>query len=162
MSWHPFFFMVRCMTFMSSYTIINDSLWVQCFLSRSTRDGCSRQKARVNFSFRNCFSLQRPQIHHIADKNGFLDSKFSVSISSLNQGSHNMGHLWIQTANNLDYKCPEYGQSVIINMHNPIDYDQPGIMLYLLWQRMISLLLYGRSTRGRVWSNLCPDVLPHE
>ena len=27
------------------------------------------------------------------------------------------------------------------------DYDQPGIRLYLLWQSMISLFLYGRSTR---------------
>ena len=36
-SWHPFFFMVQCMTLMTSYTTINDSLWVQCFLWRSTR-----------------------------------------------------------------------------------------------------------------------------
>ena len=124
MSWHPFFFMVHCMTFMTSCTTINDSLWVQCFLWRLTRVGCVQQTAHVNFSFGNCFSLQRPQIHHIADKNGFIDWKNPVSISSLNQGKHNMGHLWIQTDHNLNHKCPDYGQPVTINM-----YDQTMISL---------------------------------
>ena len=94
------------------------------FLWRSTRDGCLRKKAHVNFSFENCCSLQRPQIHHIADKNGFIDSKNPVSISSLNQGNHNTGHLWIQTDHNLNRKCPDYGQPVTINM-----YDQTMISL---------------------------------
>ena len=143
----PFFFMVQCITFMTSYTTINDSLWVQCFLWRSTGDDCLRQKTHVNFSFRNCFSLQLPQIHHIAGKNGFIDSKNPVSISSLNQGNHNMGHLWIQTDYNLDHKCPDYGQPVTINMC-----DQTGIMLYVLWQSMTSLFLYVRSTRVRIFS----------
>ena len=81
-------------------------------------------KGHVNFSSRNCFSLQHPQIHHIADKNGFIDSKHPVSISSLNPGNHNIGHLWIQTDHNLDHKCPNYGQPVTINM-----YDQTMINL---------------------------------
>ena len=38
MSWHPMFFMVLCMTFMFSYTTINDSAWIQCFFWRSTRE----------------------------------------------------------------------------------------------------------------------------
>ena len=106
------------------------------FLWRSTRDGCLRLKAHVNFSFGNCFSLQRPQIHHIADKNGFIDSKSPVSISLLNQGNHNMGYLWIQTDHNLDHKPPDYGQPVTINM-----YDQTTISLE-------SCSIY----YGRVWS----------
>ena len=76
------------------------------------------------FQFGNCFCLQRPQRRHIADKNGFIDSKNPVSILSMNQGNHNMGHLWIQTDHNLDHKCPDYGQPVTINM-----YDQTMISL---------------------------------
>ena len=94
------------------------------FLWRSTRDGCLRQKTHVNFCFGNCFSLQLPQIHHIAGKNGFRDSKNPVSISSLNQGNHNMGRLWIQTDHNLGHKSSDYGQPVTINM-----YDQTMISL---------------------------------
>ena len=66
----------------------------------------------------------RPPIHHIADKNGFIDSKNPVFILSWNQGNHNMGHLWIQADHNLDHKCPDYGQLETINM-----YDQTVISL---------------------------------
>ena len=31
MSWRPLFFMVQCMTFMSSCSTVNDSVWIQCF-----------------------------------------------------------------------------------------------------------------------------------
>ena len=68
-----------------------------------------------------------PQVHHIADKNGLIDSKNPVSILSWNQGNQIMGHLWIQTDHNLHHKCPDYGQPVTMSL-----YDQPGIMLYLL------------------------------
>ena len=136
MSWHPFSFMVQCMTFMTSYTTINNSLWVQCFFIEVNPGWLFAKNAHVNFSFGNCFSLQRPQIHHIADKNGFIDSKNLVSISLLNQGNHNMGHLWIQTDHNLDHKCPNYGQPSTIDM-----YDQTMISLE-------SCSIY----YGRVWS----------
>ena len=92
-------------------------------------------KRHMSVCFGNCFSLQRPQIHHIANKNGFIASKNVVSISSLNQGNHNMGHLWINTDHNLDHKGPDYGQPVTINM-----YDQTMISLE-------SCCIY----YGRVW-----------
>ena len=70
-------------------------------------------KGTCQFQFRELFQFATPQIDHIADKNGFIDSKNPVSILSLNQGNHNMGN-----------KCPDYGQRVTINM-----YDQTMISL---------------------------------
>ena len=87
--------------------------------------------------FWKAFQFENPQIHQFQDKNCFIDLKNLVSILSWNQGKHFMGHLWIQTNHNLDHKCP--------------DYDQSGIMLFLLWQSMISLFLFGRSNRDAVY-----------
>ena len=82
--------------------------------------------------FWEVFQVAGLQVHNIAGKNGFIDSKNSVSILSWNQGNHNMGHLWLQTDHNLDHKCPDYGEPVKINMYDQTDYDQPGIMIYVL------------------------------
>ena len=76
------------------------------------------------FQFWEAFQVANPQIHQFEEKNGFIDSKNPIYILSWNQGNHIVGHLWIQTGHNLDYKCPDYSQSVTVNM-----YDQTMISL---------------------------------
>ena len=46
-----------------------------------------------------------------------MDSKNPIFIVSWTQGDHIMGHLWIQTDNNLDHKFPGYDQTLIMNMY---------------------------------------------
>ena len=70
------------------------------------------------------FQFENPQMQQFEDKNDFIDPKDPVSLLSWNQDNHIMGHLWIQTDDNLDHKYPDYGQRVTINM-----YDQSMISL---------------------------------
>ena len=66
-SWHPLFFMVQCMTFMSSYNIINDSLWVQCFLGGQLGYLIWREWNKVSIpekrKFKNTYFLESILIH---------------------------------------------------------------------------------------------------
>ena len=53
--------------------------------------------------FWEVFQVAGPQVHHIADKDGFTNSKNSVFTISWNQGNHNVGHSRIQTDHNLGH-----------------------------------------------------------
>ena len=61
-------------------------------------------------------------------------------------GTINFAFLWFQVDHRLDHICPEYGQPGTITLYGP-EYDQPGILLWVWWQSMIDLLLYGMETR---------------
>ena len=81
-------------------------------------------KGTCQFQFWELFQFATPPNTSHCQQNGFIDSKYMVSISLLNQGNHNMGQLWIQTNHNLNHKRPDYGQPVTINI-----YDQTMISL---------------------------------
>ena len=59
--------------------------------------------------------------------------------------NHKLWFLWNMAYHRLDHICPEYDQ-LGTNLYCP-EYDQPGIILWVWWQSMIDLFLYGRETR---------------
>ena len=112
-------------------TVRNTELTRICFEYKQTWLVAKRGTGK--FSVLGGVSVCKPPMHHFQDKNGFIDSKNPLFIVLWNQGSHIIGYLWIQTDHNLDHKFPHC--------------DQPGSMLYLSWQSMISLFLFAWSTR---------------
>ena len=55
--------------------------------------------------------------------------------------------LSFQADHRLAHICPEYGEPETMNLYGS-EYDQSGIILWVWWQSMIDLFLYGRETRA--------------
>ena len=143
---------------------LNDSK--TCFLSLNFHETNLSCKAVTNLFFLLTF----PQVLNCLGER----KKFQILL----QADHRLNHIWPRKwpgwnhklcffmehgYHRLDHICPEYGQPGTINLYDP-EYDQPGIILWVWWQSMIDLFMYGRETRESdrlIWTSyLLPSFRP--